>query len=198
MGAKDYKNAAAKRNGKPRPTGSWVSFISGLGIGLVVALGAYFWRGELPARSSAAQQDPIAEVDENDSYSIANFEEQTNRTMPKPKFDFYKILPEIEVKVPDWEILSPAVNKKNEFKQGTYVLQVGSFKQYKDADRAKAGLALGGIQAKIHRVVINGQDVWYRVHVGPYSDIGSVQAMRARLIESGNDFILLRIGDAAG
>ena len=100
--------------------------------------------------------------------------------------------------MPDWEILSPAADQQNEFNQGTYVLQVGSFKQYKDADRAKAGLALGGIQAKIHRVVINGQDVWYRVHVGPYSDVGSIQAMRAKLIESGNDFILLRIGDAAG
>jgi cell division protein FtsN len=198
MGARDYKNAATKPKAKARPTGSWVSFISGLGIGLVVALGVYFWRGEPSAQGIAANERGVAEIDETITYSSANFEEQTARTVPKPKFDFYKILPEIEVKVPDWEISSPATNNKNDFKQGTYVLQVGSFKQYKDADRAKAGLALGGIQAKIHRVVINGQDVWYRVHVGPYSDIGSIQAMRAKLIESGNDFILLKIGDAAG
>ena len=120
-----------------------------------------------------------------------------NRALPKREFDFYKILPEMEVKVPDWEIASPGRDGDSDFDEGTYVLQVGSFKQHADAERAKANLALRGVQAKIHRVVINGQDVWYRVHVGPYSKIADIQAMRTKLTESGNDFILLKIGDAA-
>lgn len=196
--ARDYKNAAAKPKAKQRPLGSWVSFISGLAIGLVVAVGVYFWRGDLAGRVGAPTPAAIVAADESTSISPANFEAQIDSALPKRKFDFYKILPEIEVKVPDWEISNATAKQKGEFKEGTYVLQVGSFKQYEDADRAKAQLALNGIQAKIHRVVINGTDVWYRVHVGPYTDLDTIRTMRSRLIEAGKDYILLKIGDTAG
>ncbi len=195
--ARDYKNAGTKPKAKSRPRGSWISFISGLGIGLVVALAVYFFRDELP-QPERFIDNRLAPANEDVGVAPGvNFEEQMDRALPKREFDFYKILPEMEVKVPDWEISSPGRNGNNDFADGMYVLQVGSFKQHPDADRAKAELALRGIQAKIHRVVINGQDVWYRVHVGPYSKIADIQAMRAKLIESGNDFILLKIGDAA-
>ncbi len=193
--ARDYKNAASKPKTKKRPIGSWMSFISGLAVGLVVALAVYFWRGEFPA--CVGTECASTAIDKPASFSSTEFEEYLERALPKRKFDFYKILPEIEVKVPDWEISSPPGKPNSEFKRGTYVLQVGSFKQFQDADRAKAQLALRGIRAKIHRVVINGQDVWHRVHVGPFTDLKSIQAMRARLIESGNNYILLKIGDAA-
>jgi arginyl-tRNA synthetase len=116
--------------------------------------------------------------------------------VPEPKFDFYKILPEIEVKVPEWEIKSDQSDQEQAFSPGTYVLQVGSFQRYADADRAKAKLALQGIRAKIQRVVINGQDVWFRVHVGPFTEMEKIKTMRMKLIESDMDFILLRIGEA--
>jgi hypothetical protein len=195
--ARDYKNAASKPKASERTPGSWVSFISGLAIGLVIAFAVYLWRAELPAQI-AGSRTPPGDFDEPAVASSRNFDEQMADALPKRKFDFYKILPEIEVKVPDWEITGPSSKHNDEFEQGTYVLQVGSFKHYEDADRAKAQLALRGIQAKIHRVVINGQDVWYRVHLGPYSDIDTIQAMRARLIEAGNDYILLKIGEVAG
>ena len=195
--ARDYKNAGTKSKAKSRPRGSWISFISGLGIGLVVATGVYFLRDELPQPEGFIDSSLAPGVEDVGVSPGVNFDEQMARALPKREFDFYKILPEMEVKVPDWEISSPGRNGNSEFAQGTYVLQVGSFKQHADADRAKAKLALRGIQAKIHRVVINGQDVWYRVHVGPYSKIANIQAMRAKLMESGNDFILLKIGDTA-
>lgn len=194
--ARDYKNTAAKSKAKTKRPGSWLSFISGLAIGLVVAVGVFVLRsGPL---DDGVEVQAGSSIEETGTLSGAKFEEAVRRSLPKREFDFYKILPEIEVKVPDWEIAEPSEENASEFKQGTYVLQVGSFKQHADADRAKAKLALLGIQAKIHRVVINGQDVWYRVHVGPYSDMASIQAMRGKLISSGNDFILLKIGEGAG
>jgi len=196
--ARDYKNAAVKSTAKPRASGSWTAFISGLGIGLVIAVGVYFL-GNDPSRLPRSTGHPtVPEMEDTDSSPGLNFEAEMDRVLPKREFDFYTILPEMEIKVPDWEISSPERKENSKFDQGTYVLQAGSFKQHADADRAKAKLALGGIRAKIHRVVINGQDVWYRVHVGPYSDIASIRAMRAKLIESGNDFILLKIGDGTG
>ena len=191
--ARDYKHAA-KSSAKQRPIGSWVSFISGLGIGLFVAACVYVWLSD-PTPQNGSASDPVVS---DDGYADSDFQEQIDSERPKRKFDFYKILPEIEVRVPNWELSTPPAKQELDIAPGIYVLQVGSFKQHRDADRAKAQLALRGIHAKIHRVVINGQDVWYRVHVGPYTAIDKLRAMRAKLIESGHDFILLKIGDNAG
>lgn len=194
--ARDYKHSAAKKKTQPRPVGSWVSFISGLGVGLMIAIGAFVLRlGPL------GDADPVAEIatdtDDRSRYTGARLEAEMEK--PEREFTFHHILPEIEVRVPDWKIAKPAPKpaETQARDQGTYVIQVGSFKEYEDADSAKAALALSGISAKIHRVVINGQDVWYRVHVGPYSDLASTQAMRAKLNATHNDNIVLKIGDGA-
>ena len=114
--------------------------------------------------------------------------------LPRPKFDFYTILPEIEVSVREWEYSVKDDEDEPSLAPGIYVLQVGSFKQFDDADHAKARLALRGITARIQRVLINGQNVWFRVHVGPFSGIKDIRAMRIKLIENDMEFILLRIG----
>ena len=195
--ARDYKHSAARKKTQPRPVGSWVSFISGLGVGLAIAVGAFVLRlGPLD------DGDPVAglatETDDRSRYTGARLEAEMER--PEREFTFHHILPEIEVRVPDWKIAKPVAKPEATEvpDKGTYVIQVGSFKEYEDADSAKAALALRGISAKIHRVVINGQDVWYRVHVGPYSDLASTQAMRAKLNATHNDNIVLKIGDGAG
>jgi len=119
---------------------------------------------------------------------------------PPAKFDFYKILPEMEVPVKDWQMNEEAVESDTPpavlDDAAAYVLQVGSFKNFEDAERAKAGLALRGISANVQRVVINGQDVWFRVHVGPVSDMASLRALRIKLAELDVDFILLKLGGA--
>ena len=52
---------------------------------------------------------------------------------------------------------------------GEFILQAGSFKQYQEADRLKASLALLGVQAHIQKVEVNN-DTWHRVRIGPFSD----------------------------
>lgn len=61
-----------------------------------------------------------------------------------------------------------------------YMLQMGSFRKYSDADRLKASLALVGIQAEIQRVNIKGGDVYHRVRSGPY-DRAQLNSLRAKL-----------------
>ncbi|MGH8522431.1 MAG: SPOR domain-containing protein, partial [Gammaproteobacteria bacterium] len=79
----------------------------------------------------------------------------------KPKFDFYTILPEMEVKVPDWEVDAPPLPApQSKPQQGPpdtpYLIQVGSFQRFQEADKMKARLALIGIFADIQRVTISG------------------------------------------
>ena len=192
--AKDYKHAARPGKTPPLRRGSRVSFVSGLALGLTVALFTYLWSASLPPPPrflTPADSEPVVEDLPPDPGS----ERRAVVELPPPQFDFYKILPEMEVTVPEWE-LPLGDHSAEQLSPGTYVLQVGSFRRFEEADRAKARLALQGIAATIQRVVINGQQVWFRVHVGPFENSADIRTMRIRLIENDMDFILLRIGNS--
>ena len=193
MTPKDYKNTARPSSKARERRGSWMSFVSGLALGLLVALAVYLWSGSLPPPASLISKRDSSSIDQGE-FDEPDVTSDTKLVLPRPKFDFYTILPEIEVSVREWEYSVKDDEDEPSLAPGIYVLQVGSFKQFDDADRAKARLALRGITARIHRVVINGQDVWFRVHVGPFSGIKDIRAMRIKLIENDMDFILLRIG----
>jgi len=203
MSPRDYKPAPSRRKkkaaGGARP-GSSLSFLSGLGVGLLVAFGVYLWSGRLPLPGQDGAP-PAAGYRPGETYVEPGETVAPPAELPRPTFDFYKILPEMEVPIPDWEMnearpeQKPATEPDPTLDRGTYLLQVGSFQRYEDADRVKATLALRGITANIQRVVINGQDVWFRVHVGPLSSEEEIRQMRLKLIENDMDFILLRIGE---
>ena len=227
MAAKDYKHATPRApKAKPQaPLGSWVSFVTGLGLGLVVALAVYMWtaRSTPPpavAPPVVAEAEARVEAPRVNEPPVVEGAESAEASLepPRPKFDFYKILPEMEVPVQDWEKeeaeqkpakpdetaakdnktdTAAAKDKPaNAAETAAYVLQIGSYKGYEEADQAKARLAMQGIAANIQRVVINGQDVWFRVHVGPLRDANELRAMRLKLQEHKTDFIVLKIGGA--
>ena len=198
--ARDYR--PSKKRAPTPALGSWVSFLSGLGIGLGVALLVYLW-GQHPPRhasvATATSEAPAAP----DLPAIETPDATPNNTnsLSLPKFDFYKILPEIEVKVPEAELSAPAPSASESAATTTnpttaYVLQVGSYQKFDEADQSKAQLALQGVQATIQRVVIKGSDVWFRVHVGPYKTLPEVQHTRARLAQLGVTAIVLKLGDS--
>ena len=74
-----------------------------------------------------------------------------------------------------------------------YVLQVGSFKDFRSADQVKAQLALLGIFADIQRVMLNEQDVRHRVRVGPYTSVNEVRDVRRRLRDNNIEFMLIEL-----
>ena len=219
MAAKDYKPTSPRAPKPPAPLGSWVSFVTGLGLGLVVALAVYMWNAKLappvlppPDVAGLDAKVEAPRVNEPPAGETA----EAGLEPPRPKFDFYKILPEMEVPVQDWEKEGkepqatkvekndktaataskdkPATTPAALAERGAYLLQIGSYKQYEEADQAKARLAMQGIGANIQRVVINGQEVWFRVHVGPLSDANDMRAMRLKLQEHNTQFIVLKIG----
>ena len=186
---RDYKNSVAK-NSPPVGAGfSWLSFGSGLTAGLFVAFLVYLELLPLPA-NSAMRSTEDTQPQQDTEQPVAD----TPAPIPAPKrkFDFYTILPQFEIKVPEWSVSSdnPA---QTQIEAGSYVLQVGSFQRYAEADRVKARLALQGIAANIHRVVIDGQDVWYRVLVGPFTEPQELQAMRQRLSEHGMKYMMAKV-----
>jgi len=187
---RDYKNIK-KKKAEPlkKRFSNALSFITGLTLGLFVAIIVYFYEHN----ATIVSNNPLlvneaASEDSKISESIAQ--------LPEPQFDFYKILPSKEVNISEWESVEEeeiTASPQKDQPPVMFVLQVGSFKQYQSADQIKAKLALMGVTADIQRVVINGQDVRHRVRVGPYKNTEKLQQARDRLLANDLDFMLLKL-----
>lgn len=106
------------------------------------------------------------------------------------QFDFYTILPEKEVVVPDYEIKTRTREERVGLAKATqYVMQAGSYKALKEAEKMQAKLSAMGIEANIQKAKV-GNAVWYRIKMGPFAQIASVNTLNARLKQSGIDAIV--------
>ena len=168
------RTARKKRSTKSAPLPGWIW----LATGLVIGLSATF----LPSINEKSKQQTPEAVSEKES-SVAPVSKRT--------FDFYTLLPELEVVV-DEDIDSSSSSAKNQLPAGEYVLQVGSFKSSEEADSLKAQLALMGIETNIEVVKVNTIN-WHRVRIGPSKDIDQLQTTQKRLRTNNMDSILLKV-----
>jgi len=167
--------------------------IFGLGIGLSVALAIYMKDRE-PAfvvqKTTPQPASLAAAIDDNNEVAAA-----TPEDVPENRFDFYDMLPNFEVIIPEQE---PDVSQDMEpqavERPGTYVLQAGSFTEFEDADRRRAQLALQGIESRIQRVMIDDR-TYHRVRIGPTRDLDELNALRSRLRLAQIDVLRIRLGD---
>ena len=171
----------------------WVWMLFGLGIGLSVALAIYTKDREpvAAARHAAAKAPaPDSTLDSNSDEATATAEEP-----PPRRFDFYDMLPNFEVIIPEQEPdVSQDLGPQAVLQPGIYVLQAGSFTEFVDADRRRAQLALQGIESRIQRVTIDDQ-TYHRVRIGPIRDLDELNSMRSRLREVQIDVLRIRLGD---
>ncbi|MDP7536899.1 MAG: SPOR domain-containing protein [Methylococcales bacterium] len=107
-----------------------------------------------------------------------------------PRYDFFTLLPEKEVVVPDYEIKTRNREEKAGKRRAVrYMMQAGSFRNNKDADRLKAKLALIGIESKIELARI-GDVNWYRVKLGPFLNMSATEVVRQRLRKNFIDVVV--------
>lgn len=190
---RDYKHRAHHR--KKHSASPWLGVFTGLLVGLFVAFLVYIKmqpgtgsapqviiKETLPAPSTAEPQEAQeAEVDKP----------------PEPRFDFYTLLPEMEIVVPEQQIRGkPEQGVRQVERPGTYYLQVGSFKNNEQADRLRAELAIKGFETVVQKVTIDNNqntETWHRVRVGPFSELGALNRARGRLKASGIESSLVRI-----
>jgi len=106
------------------------------------------------------------------------------------QFDFYTILPEKETVVPEYEIKTRTREERiGQAKATQYIMQAGSYTSTKDAEKMQAKLSAMGIEAHIQKAKV-GNTVWYRIKIGPFAQIASVNTLNARLKQSGIDAIV--------
>ena len=180
----------------------WVWMLCGLGLGLVVALGVYVSGARrppasessaMPAASLGSRTIPAPATD--DAASRPAEPTATIEPPPETRFDFYELLPQFEVLIPEVESQVPVDRARATIEQpGRYVVQVGSFSALADADRRQAELALLGIESRIQRVTIDN-DIFHRVRIGPVADLRELDRIRSRLRDERIDSLLMQLPD---
>ena len=119
----------------------------------------------------------------------------------RPRFEFYTLLPELEVVVPEAPTRPRAADEPPAppaavERPGTYILQAGSFRSTEEADRMRASLALLGVQSNVQAVTVNA-DTWHRVRIGPFTDLGELNQMRDRLHRHDIQTLMVRLATDA-
>ena len=106
---------------------------------------------------------------------------------PQPRFDFYEILKEREITVPDRSAeITASIPKDID-----YFLQAGSFRRDQEADKLRVELLLSNMEAKIESSSKNGQ-TWYRVIAGPFKTRSKMAKARSILASRGMSPLLLK------
>lgn len=197
--ARDYKSRANPPGRRKPPVPGWVWFAVGVLVGAFATGLAWLKSDPPPPRPRAAAVVPPSQrtVEQPEPQS----EETEETSAPsKPRFDFYTILPEMEVVVPEPEESAPEPPTTTPVREAPvaataakdYMLQLGSFRRHADADRLKASLALVGIEAEIQRVTVNGGEVFHRVRSGPYGR-EEASELRARLKSNNVNSLLIKL-----
>lgn len=195
---RDYKHQA---NAPREKSGSgWLllvlGFLAGLIVGTALNLGTDWLRLKSVAQAVPDAAQAVQEEVNNAAANPADNAKQDEPATDETRFDFYRMLPNFEVVIPEQDETVQRGGDVTQIAQpGTYVLQAGSFRGMDDADRLKAQLALLGITSHIQEVTIDDTQTWYRVRIGPYQDLNQLNSIRTRLEDNGLPSLLIRVGD---
>ncbi|HQZ30746.1 MAG TPA: SPOR domain-containing protein [Arenimonas sp.] len=195
MARRAPKKQARRNGGGGTPGWVWllVGVLGGLAIAVVLFIKGYWGQdgSVLPqpnpeARAPAPSEEPLAQ-----------------RAAPepkKPKYDFYDVLRDKEVIIPDADLpaLAQAEAEKPvdaevpaNVETVRYLIQAGAFRSSADAEALKARIALTGELARVESAEVAGSTV-YRVRLGPYANAGALAAAKKTLGDNGIEAAAIR------
>lgn len=201
MATRDYKKRPQAKRAPAKKGGGapgWLWLLAGLAVGLLVAF--LVWLDKLPTpkpapAKTAVEKPAPAKAEQKDTRSVKKETppkgpDTQTRDERRLAYDFYTLLPEMEVPVPDNEPTARGLPPAP-VAPGSYVVQVGAFRTLKDADARKAELALLGIVSSIQVITIDNNTL-HRVRIGPISDLSRLDQVRGTLRQHDIPFMLLR------
>lgn len=172
--------------GRKQSAPAYLWFLSGLVFGLGISAFLFF-KGYLPEQPA---QQPIPDLTSEPAEELVEEAEGIATESAVRRYDFFTVLPEMEVIVPEQELSrdTPALTVDG---PGSYILQVASFRNAGDAEQMKARLALLGNVASIQVVTVNDA-TWHRVRIGPVEGARRADEIRRILQDNGIDTLIMK------
>ncbi|WP_022963660.1 SPOR domain-containing protein [Halopseudomonas pelagia] len=184
------RGASRQQSNSKRSIPAWLWLVAGLAIGVFVT---FLFQLE-PGRGS---------VQRDKSPPPPAVTPPPSKAAEQPRYDFYTLLPESEVIVPQSSVPEtaakpePAVDDQKPAAvtaaSGTrFYLQAGSFRQRAEADRVRAQILLLGLDVNLENARLDGGEIWYRVQVGPFQDRATLSSAQTTLAGNGFENLLLQ------
>lgn len=174
--AKKRSHAKPKKSDQATEVTRLPWLVTGITCGLGIALLIYFYPYDLDLTPKPNKIKKVVEVKE-------------------PQFDFYNLLPNMEVGVkndsPETAPSKTVVADKPAVVTN-YMVQVASYHHYNEADQLKAKLILDGYNPSIKKFEKNDK-VWYRVYVGPCAGHDQARQIQVELKQQGLDTLLIKV-----
>jgi cell division protein FtsN len=221
-----------KNGGSSLITGLLLGLFVGIAIAVVVALflnrSANPFKNDKTTPADAVGSAPEAAVNAPEVLLPGNGKEINNpapvaeatsavaskpatATASEERFDFYKMLPELNEQTPVEAKPAPvkasvvkasavkasapkpsaSAAAKDEPMKPTW-LQVGAFKDEGDADNLKAKLALIGVESRILTSDVPDKGIWHRVRIGPFNSGAELDTVRKQLKTNGIDSAIIK------
>jgi len=192
---KDYK--PHPRDAVRKPAGGiLIGIFIGLVLGLAIAsaIAVYMTSAPIPFVSRPDKQRASPPQADRNLAESARTAEAKGAQPERPKFDFYKILPGQEEPVSEKELRAAAkAPDKGGQPKDMYFVQAGAFQSPADADGLKARLALIGLQSSVEPAHLPDKGTWYRVRLGPFTQLEEINRIRATLAQNGVDASLIKL-----
>jgi cell division protein FtsN len=182
MAARRGKSQARRGGGKSGSgVPAWIWLLAGVLLGLGLSVFVLMREGQDGA--PAPRPNPAAQAAREPEPPVAQRADPPKET--RPKYDFYTVLAEREVQIPDNELAERAKQETAPVAAGERLqLQAGAFGDARDAEAVKARLALLGLVARVETGTVNGKAV-HRVRLGPYETARQLEAAKRQLEENG-------------
>jgi len=199
---RDFKRSNARTGLRQRLTREhWQGFGVGLTLGLILMMVALSWaQSRLRSEAAVADGDRGAArgpgaVLPSDREATTDPGEVESAVDAAAQYEFYDRLKTLEVVVPD-PVKDTGTDLPTSLieRPGTYVIELGNWRDVADADRTRAKVARLGITASQQRVTIDSVD-FHRVQVGPFSKLDELNRIRMTLINADITAEAVRVGD---
>jgi cell division protein FtsN len=143
-----------------------------ISVAVIFAASLYFLNKVPPSKS------PLTEPTSSSS-STTQSKTQKKAEPAKERFNFYDILPKSEIIPP--KVDEYKYTEKGKATKYQYILQTGSFRSLKDAERQRATIGFQGLKGRIEKTASKGS-TWYRVQVGPYYSRSKMNGAMDKLV----------------
>lgn len=185
---KTSSRGASKPVASKRQVPGWVWLFTGVVSGLFIAFLYHLAELRLNPANAVAKAD-----------SKPQTEKSSDAVEKAPRFDFYAVLPKMEVIVPkgdnETETRSGGGTAKSNQNHADekFLLQAGSFRNASDADRRRAELILQGYAVKVQAVELESGDTWHRVMIGPFDNLNALHRAQDKMAAVGVETLPIKV-----